>query len=231
MYPKKALAGGVGVFSAALLSSVLLAPAAGATEARSNAVDSAFAISASGLLRIDATPAVDDSNGFAEEAVPELTLPALADLKLLTARAGAEQARASIADLRVGLGLGKPALTASAVEANCAHGKPSSSLADARVGDLPLDVQAPPNTAVKVPGLLSVTLNKQVTRRDGSVTVTAVSINVDNLQRVDLASATCLPGSGPTTEPDQPEPTQPEATPVGEAPRPTPVKAHLDVTG
>lgn len=221
------LAAGVGVLSAALVSGALVAPAAGATEAKAAGADAAFAISGSGLLKVGPAPSVDDSDGFAEASLAELKLPLLADLELLHARAGAGQARASIADLKIGLGLGLPVLTASAVEATCGSGKPSSSLAKAKLGGIPLDVQAPANTAVKVPGLLSVTLNKQVTHRDRSVTVTAVSINVDNLQTLDLASATCMPDKderdgGTTSDP---------APPHGKAPTPTPVRAHLDVTG
>nr|WP_245617063.1 choice-of-anchor P family protein [Amycolatopsis taiwanensis] len=226
MSRRTVLAGRVGVLSAVLVTGALLAPVAGATEGKAAGTDSAFAISGSGLLRNDRTPSVDDSDGFAEASLAQLKLPLLADLGALNARAGAGQSRASVAALKVGLGLGKPVLTASAVEADCDRGKVSSSLAKAKLGDIPLDVQAPPNTTVKVPGLLSVTLNKQVRHHDGTVTVTAVSINVDNLQTLDLASATCVPAEsdGGTTVSD---PTPPN----GAAPTPTPVPAHLDVTG
>jgi hypothetical protein len=237
---KKAVAGGLGVLSAALVAGAVLTPAAGATEVQPQAkvtksggsgIDSAFAVSASGLLKVNPTPSVDDSDGYAEASLAELKVPALADLRVLTARAGSGQARASVADLSVGLGLGRPALTASAVEAQCGA-KTSSSLAQAKLGTVPLDVQAPPNTAVAVPGLLSVVLNKQVTHQDGAVTVTAISINVDGIQKLDLATATCTPGAGDnggTTSSSKPVSSP---SPVGgKAPTPTPVKAHLDVTG
>jgi len=236
---KKAVAGGLGVLSAALVAGAVLTPAAGAAEVRpqskattsgGSGVDSAYAVSASGLLKVNPTPAVDDSDGYSEASLAELTVPTLAQLRVLTARAGSGQARASVADLSVGLGLGRPALTASAVEAQCGV-KTSSSLAKAKLGTVPLDVQAPPNTAVAVPGLLSVVLNKQVTHQDGTVTVTAISINVDGIQKLDLATATCAPGGesgGPTSS------SQPVSSPApvgGKAPTPTPVRAHLDVTG
>jgi hypothetical protein len=230
---KKGLAGSAGVLSAALVAGALLAPGADAAqsaETTGSGADSAFAVSASGLLRVAKTPSVDDSDGFAEASLAELRVPTLADLKVLNARAGSNQSRASVADLSVGLGLGKPLLTASAVEARCDQGKASSSLARARLGGVPLDIQAPPNTSVAVPGLASVTLNKQVSHDDGSVTVTAISINVNGLQTLDLASATCAPGNGggATTVPTSSE-TRPLAN--GQAPTPTPVRAHLDVTG
>lgn len=258
MSRKKAVAGGVGVLSAALVAGAVLAPAAGAAEAKNSGVDSAFAISASGLLKVDPTPSVDSSEGFAQQSLAELKLPpALLDLRLLTAKAGAGQARAAVADVSVGLGVGKPLLSASAIEASCHHGKVSSSLAKAKIGDVNLAVQVPPNTGVSVPGLLSVVLNKQTTHPDGSVTVTAISINVDGIQKLDLASATCVPGDGDdgstSTKPTSSTktssrtsapasssaagggggagPAGDRALPNGKAPAPTPVKAHLDVTG
>jgi hypothetical protein len=259
---KKAVAGGIGALSALLVAGTVLAPAASATtRAGDSGVNSAFAISATGLLTIKPTPSVDDSDGFSQESLARLQLPAnLLDLHVLNARAGGGGARASIADLKVGLGVGKPLLTASAIEASCGSGKASSSLAKADIGGTKLDVAAHPNTAVKVPGVASVELNKQVTHKDGSVTVTAVSINVDGIQKIDLASVTCQPGDDndgggdntPTsTAPSSSKATEPSSTtkptasssrnavvpvgnkplPNGKAPTPTPVKAHLDVTG
>jgi hypothetical protein len=233
---KKAVAGGIGALSALLVTSAILAPTAGATAHATSSGDanSAFAVSASGLLKINPLPAVNDSDGFSQDSVAEFQLPAsLVDLKLLNARAGAGQARASIADLSVNLGAGKPQLSASAVEADCGAGDMSSSLAKAKIGDQKLDAQVPPNTPVTVPGVLSVTLNKQVKHDDGSVAVTAISINVDGIQKLDLASTTCVPakntGGGGTRTPAPTTTTKP--LPNGEAPTPTPVKAHLDVTG
>ncbi|KAA9149645.1 hypothetical protein FPZ12_042820 [Amycolatopsis acidicola] len=257
MSRKKAVAGGIGALSALLVSGVLLAPAAGAATAAGSGVNSAFAISASGLLTIKETPSVDDSDGFSQESLAKLDLPAnLVSLHALNAQAGADSARASVADVSVGLGVGKPLLEASAIEAQCDGTKASSSLAKAKIGDVKLDVAVPANTGVTVPGVLSVTLNKQVTHKDGSVTVTAISINVDNIQKIDIASATCAPGDdgdggGETpTSTKSSEPTKStshtptsskgggsgsgsgdKATSSGKAPTPTPVKAHLDVTG
>lgn len=254
----KAVAGGIGVLSAMFVAGTVFAPAAGATETTGTGENSAYAISASGLLKINPTPKVDDSKGFSQQSLAELKLPAsLAELKLLNAQAGADRARASVADLSVGLGVGKPLLSATAIEAQCGDGKATSSLAKAKIGDTKLDVAVPPNTAVQVPGLVSVVLNKQTTHKDGSITVTAISINVDGIQKLDLASATCADddgnGGGETPTPTTSKPTAPttskpsaptnspsdggsspagdKALPNGKAPSPTPVKAHLDVTG
>lgn len=234
MNRKKALVGGVGVLSAALVSGLVLMPTAGATEGKNSGGNSAYAISGTGLLKVDPRPSVTDTHGFSEESLAQLKLPqALAELKLLNARAGAGQSRASIGDLKIGLGAGKPVLTASAIEAQCRHGRHSSSLANAALGGHKLGVGAAPNTKVAVPGLASVTLNKQVTNKDGSVTVTAISIDVDGIQKLDLASCTCNENAPTTGGPSSsPHPSTSIAPVVnGKAPTPTPVKAHLDVTG
>ncbi|NIH86725.1 choice-of-anchor P family protein [Amycolatopsis granulosa] len=266
MSTKKAVAGGVGLLATALATSVLLAPTAGATAPTTTApttetgVNSAYAIAAKGLLGIDKSPYVTDADGFSQESLVKLDVPGLAHLRLLNAAAGAGRARASVADVNIGLGLGKPLLTATAIEATCKDGKGSSSLAKARLGDATLDVAAPANTTVAVPGVLSVVLNKQVKHEDGSITVTAISVKIDNVQTLDLASVTCAPGDDhdggkPTTSPSKPTSSKPSTsghTPTstktsagggagagagdkpdanGKAPRPTPVKAHLDVTG
>ncbi|MDQ0378703.1 choice-of-anchor P family protein [Amycolatopsis thermophila] len=259
MSRKKAVAGGIGVLATALATSVLLAPSAGATATSGEGVNSAYAIAAKGLLGIDPSPYVTDEDGFAQESLAKLDVGPLAQVHVLNASAGAGQARASVADVKVGLGAGKPLLTASAIESECEGGKGTSSLAKAKLGDVTLDVKAPTNTTVAVPGLASVVLNKQVKHDDGSITVTAISIKVDNIQTLDIASVTCAPGDDdnggggetPTTKPTTPS-TSKSSTPTstktssgggagsgagdkpdanGKAPRPTPVKAHLDVTG
>ncbi|TWE14490.1 hypothetical protein FHX69_6639 [Prauserella muralis] len=229
----------------ALTAGLLFAPAASADEPQ----NSAFALAASGLISIDPTPAVDDSNGASEDSVVEVADPkGLLKANVLNARAGDGYAKSSVADLRLDLsplgdlGLSKPLLTATAIEARCDDGEVSSSLAAANLGGTPLDVAAPPNTGVDVPGVASVVLNKQTENPDGSTTVTAISIKVNKLQTIDIASATCAEGSTPTQPPG--EPTTPpdngddgdggsggQANPDGSAPVPTPVEGHLDVTG
>ncbi|MBK1785089.1 hypothetical protein JHE00_12205 [Prauserella sp. ASG 168] len=248
---------GVGALSAVLTAGVLIAPAASATGGE----NSAFAIAADGLLKVAKTPFVDDTNGASEESVAHLDVPEnLLDVRALNARAGDGYAKASIADVRVdisalpdlGLNLAKPLVAAEAIEASCDNGVASSSVAAASVAGIALDVTAPANTAVEVPGLASVTLNKQVTNEDGSTTVTALSVEVNNLQTLDLASATCSKagdddGEEPTTPPtddngddgdnggdhgdDNGSDDGGSGSQSGHAPTPTPVKAHLDVTG
>lgn len=235
---RRTVAGSVGALTALLAAGALLAPSAGATTA---GVNSAFAISGSGLLKITPTPSVNDKDGFSQESLAVLTIPgSLGEVKILNAQAGAGQAQASVASVKITLGPGKPLLTASAIEADCKDGKASSSLAKAKIGDIPLKVDVPPNTGIAVPGLASVMLNKQVKHSDGSVTVTAISISVDGVQKLDIASATCVPGDDNETPTATPTSTPSSggssgsgdtALPSGKAPTPKPVKAHLDVTG
>jgi hypothetical protein len=266
LFTKKATAGGIGALSLLLTAGMTLAPAANATANYGGKDNSAFALSATGLLKIDPIPAVDDSDGFAQKSVAKFALPGNAvTAEALNAQAGAGQAEASILNVSVNLSiltgkLSKPLLKATAIEAKCEGDEVSSSLAKATIGDKTLDIPSPANTTVGVPGLASVTLNKQTKNKDGSVTVTAIEINVDGIQKVDLASVTCATGpqgGNPTTDPTTdpaPAPASPTTartssstaespagdttTPAGDrpdangnAPIPTPVKAHLDVTG
>ncbi|WP_020667164.1 choice-of-anchor P family protein [Amycolatopsis nigrescens] len=258
MSPNRVTVCGVGAVSALLATGLLLPPAAGATEHR----NSAYAVAASGLVKIDPLPSVNDAKGFEQKTIAEFATPEkLVQLKKLNAQAGKGKAKASIADLEVDLGLlkgadDKPLLSATAIEAVCEDGKGSATLAKARFGEIKLDVAAAPNTGVKVPGIASVLLNKQTKNKDGSLTVTAISVSLDGIQTLDLASATCAAGEGdggpsetkpPTSSSSKPAPSSskggddgdgPSKRPPGDrpdadgkAPRPTPVKAHLDVTG
>lgn len=234
------------MLSAVLAAGALLVPSAGAATA-GDGTNSAFAISGKGLLAIAPTPSVNDKEGFSQESLAVLTVPGgLGTVKALNAQAGAGQAQASVADVAVTLGPGAPLLSASAIEADCKDGKATSSVAKAKIGTVPLDVAVPPNTGIEVPGLASVMLNKQVKHSDGSVTVTAISISVDGVQKLDIASATCAPGDDnggggsetPSTTPATSTSNSgggsgsgDSALPNGKAPTPKPVKAHLDVTG
>ncbi|MFE0020882.1 choice-of-anchor P family protein [Amycolatopsis sp. NPDC059021] len=260
MSTSKTVAGGVGALTTVLATGALLAPAASATEHQDN---SAYAIAASGLLKIDPLPSVRASAGFDQKSVAEFSLPGgLFTLNVLNAQASKDFAKASIKDVSVNPGVlihaDKPLLTAAAITADCKDGKATSSLAKASLGDIKLDAAAAPNTTVSVPGLASVTLNKQTRNKDDSIAVTAIEISVDGVQKLSLASATCAAGSDsggvtqttaptepakPTDKPtspskpaddksgdaDQPAGDKPDAN--GNAPTPTPVPAHLDVTG
>ena len=226
---------------------------------------SAFALSATGLLKIEPLPHVDNGKGFQQQSVAAFATPNKAvTADLLNAQAGSGHAKASVADLALDagqlklLGAGIPALAASVVAAQCADGAGSASLADAKLGETKLDATPAANTELKVPGIVKVVLNKQHRNRDGSLTVTAISISVNKVQSVDIASVTCaanqdggpsippIPPNSPTTAPAATSTTRPadtdnghqggdpagsQADQNGKAPRPVPVPGHLAVTG
>lgn len=204
-----------------------LAPAtAGATDVP---LSTAYAIAASGVVNVDKTPDLDSEKGFQEKSTVGVEAPAgLLSVGVLNASVDTSSASASVADLKVGLSeivdsdvLG---ISASVIEATCENGEGSAALADAKVAGQNLDVSPPANTEIGLPGLGGVTLNKQVTNDDGSLTVTAISVDLGGLQTIEIASATCAAGEdGPSEEPSTDKP--------GEAPRPTPVAGHHPVTG
>jgi hypothetical protein len=235
--------------AAALTAGVLGTPSANAD----TPANTAFALSASGLLQIEPIPNVNNTRGFAQDSVVDFSTPNhTVRARILNAQAGKDHAQASVADLTVdlspvkGLDLGALTLTATAVEAKCDQGTASSTLAGAHLGNHPLTIAAPANTKVTVPGLASIVLNKQTHHRDGTVTVTAISITLTGVQTLEIASATChtTPHSDdpqpptPTTKPTPTTPSTPgdgatenDDTIPGQAPRPNPVPGHLDVTG
>ncbi|APU17274.1 MULTISPECIES: choice-of-anchor P family protein [Actinoalloteichus] len=216
---------------------------------------SAFALRAQGLLAVEPTPQLTGEHGFQQRSVADLSVAnGLVQAGVLNTEVDTHRAKSSVTDLRVGLTgallseLGLGDLAATAVEATCDQGRGETRLVGATLGGVALDASAGPNTGVDVPGLATVLLNRQVTNPDGSLTVTALSVEVAGLQSVDIASATCAAGAeGPEspepTDPQQPEPEQPGAEPEQPetegpgaespqpAPRPTPIRGHHPVTG
>jgi hypothetical protein len=238
---KRTIAAGIAAAGvAALAAGAAFAPVATAA----NATNSAYAVSASGLVKIDKTPFVTDEKGFNQESLVELGKDGqLVHVKALNALAGENIAKASVAQVKLDLSvlkgldlLGKghdhALLSATAISASCENGKGKAAVANASIAGIPLKVDAPVNTVVEVPGIAKVTLNKQTKNADDTLTVTALSVDLLNgTQKIDLASATCSTGapSTPTTQPTAP--TTGGNTTLPAAPTPKPVKAHLSVTG
>ncbi|MER7860360.1 choice-of-anchor P family protein [Amycolatopsis japonica] len=208
-----------------------------ATPAQAAPADSAFAVAASGLVKIPRTPAV---SGTGKESLVSAGLPtpgpSLLTAKALTAEVRPGRAESVVTGLALNLGLlpatlPLPGLSAEAIRAECRDGKSSVSIAKLKAGGKVLDLdRVPPNTTVPVAQLIELVVNKQTKNNDGTLTVTAVSARLlGQTQTVDIASATCAKAGTspePTTKPadDKPQPS-------GKAPKPTPVPAHLDVTG
>jgi hypothetical protein len=251
---KRTAALGAGALSALLAGGIALAPMASA-----EVEDSAYAIAADGLINI---PKLPDVVGSGDESVVSADLPpegeAVLSLGLLNASAGEGWSRASTADLELDLA-GAPVIKASLLEVNCDDLNASTKIVGLKVDgeERAPENQVPANTELapeQLVNVASITLNKQVENEDGSLTVTAVSVDLlDSAQTIDISSATCTDGGdgGQPTEPTKPtdptEPTQPsepgdgdngdddgdgdEADENGNAPVPTPQPGHLDVTG
>ncbi len=257
---KRTAALGAGALSALLAGGIALAPMASA-----EVEDSAYAIAADGLVEIPKLPHVV---GSGDESVVRADLPpegdAVLSLGVLNASAGEGWSRASTADLELSLATA-PVISASLLEVNCKDLQASTKIVGLKVDgeEQAPENQVPANTEI-VPEQLGqvakVTLNKQVENEDGSVTVTAVSVDLlDSTQTIDISSATCAEdgnGGEPTEPPTSTEPpvtTEPsepgdgdngdngdngddgdngdEADENGNAPVPTPQPAHLAVTG
>lgn len=217
---KKTATLGAGVLSAALVGGVMFAPAAAAqTE------DSAFGISASGLLEIAPTPSVQ---GEGSETVAGTEVPGLAEATVLNAEASPNYAYADVANLSVvpggGSGLpelpgGTPLLAATGtISATCDNGALDSKITTLTIAgnEVPIDNLEPNTTVVPeaLEGIAQVTLNKQTEN-----TVTAVEVKVlegapgglGELagQTVEIASATCTEKADdeqPPPDEEQPPP-------------------------
>lgn len=230
---RKAAVGGLAV-AALTAAGLTLGPAtAGATE---DVVSTATAISASGVVTVEKTPDLDSSNGFQEKSQVSVETPGdLLKTGVLNAMVDTESSEASVADVKVSLSEilknDMAGLSAAVVEAKCDNGEGSAALVDATIAGKSLDVTPPPNTEIGIPGLAGVTLNKQVTNDDGSVSVTAISLDL-GVQQLDLSSVTCAAGAG-GDEPGTDEPGDDNGNDDGgdEAPKPTPVEGTHPVTG
>ncbi len=207
-----------------------------ATPATAAPAESAYALAASGLVKIPRTTAV---SGPGKESLASVTLPnpgpALVGARALNAEVTPGHAKSSVAGLSLNLGVlpagvALPGLSAEAIKSECRDGKGSVSIANLKAGGKAIQLdQVPPNTTVPLASLLELVVNKQTENADGTLTVTAVSAKIlGKTQTLDIASSTCAKSPGATPKPTKPAD---KPRPGGKAPKPTPVSAHLDVTG
>ncbi|MDN3353036.1 choice-of-anchor P family protein [Actinomadura sp. DC4] len=219
--------------AAVVVAAVTATSAAAASPA--GGVSSAFGVSATGLVNVPQIPAVSSATGTHDKSLAELPANPLVKLKVLHTSAVAGRSRASVVDLRVV----RAALSAHLITAKCVDGQGSSHLVKASLAGRRLAADAAPNSTIAVPvggvGTVSVVLNKQVRGADGSLTVTAVEVNLTlasgKAETIDISSATCAAGGKtPPAPPTTPAPT-PTTTPPGQAPAPIPVPTDLPVTG
>jgi hypothetical protein len=174
--------------------------------------------------------------------------PVITTFSLATTKAAGNHSMASIMYLgiltpKVTLPAGTPKLPdqlvfAKVAAARCDNGKGASNVADVQIAGKAVKVGASPNTHVTVPvlnvGKVTATINKQVRHTDGTLTVTAIELNIvlnAKVETVDISSATCGQSTTSQPTPKTTPTTSPAPTPTGEAPVPTPVKSDLPVTG
>ena len=218
MSKKKTAALGAGVLSALVVGGVAFAPAAYAEPE-----DSAYALSASGLINITKLPHVV---GEGKDHLVHADLPTGSD-RILHAgvfNSAVEEgyAKASTADVELGLP-GAPVISLGLVTAECDDAQGNVSIADLKVDGQEINLdQIKPNTELipdPLQGIARITLNKQADNGDGSLTVSALSVDLLNgTQTVDLSTATCTeteeaPAPAPEPAPEPPEPTEEPPTP------------------
>ncbi|MFL6053396.1 MAG: choice-of-anchor P family protein [Actinoallomurus sp.] len=245
----------------AAITGALALPLLAATSASATTgpVSSAYGISATGVVTLPATPAVNSAAKPHEATLtkfpanPVITTFSIAKTTALGDHSLASLMYVGILTPKVTLPAGTPKLPgqlvlAKVAAARCDAGKGVSHIEGLRIADKTVKTGTSPNTKITVPvlnlGHVTATLNKQVRGSDGMLTVTAVELNIvlaGKAQTVDISSATCgggsttgnpAPGSGSTT-PGAPTTAPTPAAPAsgGEAPVPTPVKSDLPVTG
>jgi hypothetical protein len=235
---KRTAALGAGVLSAVVAGGIAFAPAAVA-----QGEDSAYALSANGLVNITKVPHVV---GEGKDHLVHTDLPQGAD-RILHAgvfNSAVEDgyAKASTTDVKLGLP-GVPTIEVGLVTAECDDLSGATSVAGLKIGGTNVEInQLQPNTELipaPLQGLARITLNKQTENGDGTLTVSALSVDLlDGTQTVDLSTATC--GERPETTPEEPDAPEEPNTPgddgtkpddEGKAPVPVPQPGHLDVTG
>ncbi|WP_435771131.1 choice-of-anchor P family protein [Nocardioides sp. SYSU DS0651] len=112
---------------------------------------------------------------------------------------------------------------ADAVIAECTGDAGTTVITDLSALGLPVDIDVDePNASVVIPGLLTITANRQTPNANGTFTVDALYVNLLDQVELTVASATC---GEVTNDPGDP------GDPVDEAPSPVPVESHVPVTG
>lgn len=111
---------------------------------------------------------------------------------------------------------------ADAVIAECNGDTGTTTITDLTALGLPVDIDVDePNASIEIPGLLTITANRQTANADGTFTVDALYVELLGEVALTVASATCGEVTGDTG--GEPEPS--------DAPTPTPVETNVPVTG
>jgi hypothetical protein len=138
--------------------------------------------------------------GTSPVTLASLNVAGLITSGVLNDAADATSASSSIANPSVTLALAT--LMATTVSSSCSFDTNTgmvsglTSLADAQVatplGPITLAANPAKNTTVSVPGIASITLNKQTTAADGTLTVDAIDVSlIGSTQTIDLGVSVC----------------------------------------
>jgi hypothetical protein len=172
------------VGTAGVLALALAGPASASTNQ-----NEATGVTATGLVTAGPLSHSQFPGGPSSASLVRVNAAPLLTAGLVNTRAGATMASASVARLSVVLAP-LAALSAQVVAANCSFnpdtGRVSgaSSIVNAAINLGPLArpirlaAVAAPNTAITVPGIASVILNRQVRAADGSLTVDAIYVSL-----------------------------------------------------
>jgi hypothetical protein len=188
--------------AAAVAAVVMAAPAAAAA-----GDTGAIGLQCAGLINCGPFAQSAFPGGPANNSVLTANVPGLLTTGVINTTATNTGATSSVADLAVTLVPVTTALAATAVNSSCTiAGDGSVSGTSSIVGGvitilgsspITLNAAAAPNTAVTVPGVASVILNRQTTGPDGTLTVDAIYIsllpNTQLAQTITVASSSCTP--------------------------------------
>jgi hypothetical protein len=151
------------------------------------APNEAYAASATGLIQINPPLGLASSDGTSPVQLANINVAGLITSGIVTDTADGTSASSTIANLAVTLS-GIASLAATAVTSSCSFdtdtntvsGTASLAGASFSVLGIPtsLAVNPPPNTTVTVPGVATLTLNRQSTAGDGTLTVDAIYVNL-----------------------------------------------------
>jgi hypothetical protein len=188
--------------SVSLVAGAIMATAGPAAAAGPNMSDGA---AATGLIHLSpVSPA--SYPGMPLNRLAHLNVGRLVTLDLVTDTAHATSASSTIVNASVNLGalatVHARVLTSSCkIDTNTGTVSGRSGIVDGAVtllGSVPiiLAANAAPNTTIRVPGVATITLNRQVTEPDGTLTVDALYVNLlRGTQTITLGTSRCDPAS------------------------------------
>jgi hypothetical protein len=184
--------------SASLVAGVIMATAGPAAAAGPNTSDGA---AATGLIAL-APVAPASFPGTSPATVASVNIAGLLTTGVVTDTADATDASSTIANVAATLSA-VATVRAAAVTSSCTFDTNTgtvtgtSGITRGRVtlvglANIALDANAAPNTTVSVPGIATITLNRQTTAPDGTLTVDAIYVDLlGDTQTITIGTSTC----------------------------------------